>query len=942
MPGTGTYGRPPFPGDVLNSTVPAESPIFPFFDSGSFELVFAGDGTETLADFEQALRALTYATTNSSGSINLRLTMTDSRRQVFTEERTIRIINLGGRDAPAARLTNAVLFVDAGPVRNAFTGTTPVVVAAELTLTNTDAADPVRAATVALTGLFDSTSDVLAVTPAGGITGAFDPITGVLTLTAGPGTTDADFQAALRGVTFTSVRRNPTAYPREVTIAVTTADGGVTAPEFGRTAVDIEVPTVPPGVTGTTTPLPVGANAAPAVVFPDFDLVYPDEALPPPSAVVGSFIPGTTITRASVVIASNYVRGEDVLTFTPVGAITGIFFEDSGELRLDGSGTLAEYEQAIRSVQYQNRNTSPSTADRVIVVVLDDGSAGENPPTLTRVVQPQSDGLDTIRTSGSLDELVVTPSTRQASLGLENLNYAPRPGETELVYTILATPVLSLGTVRLTDGTIAENGMEVPIEQLRGATFLASDTPRSGTVPFTFSISGRNPITRALTSAPVVATVPIRTTNVAPTARDDAFNTPSNTAVTVGFLGNDTDPNVDLLRVESFTQPANGTVERDEAGAYVYTPNAGFAGTDTFSYTVIDGAGGASTATVTLTVVAPVSPPPPPPTTPATTLVGFREFAAGADRGGAGTATLFNPDGGPRFTVSPFGGFAGGVRTAAADFNGDGVADLIVGTGPGRATRVVVLDGKTQAELFAIDPFEASFTGGVFVAAGDLTGDGVPELVITPDEGGGPRVRVFDGRGFGQLADFFGIDDPNFRGGARAAVGDVTGDGVGDLLVAAGFGGGPRVAVFDGTSRADGAYTRKPVADFFAFEQTLRNGIFLTAGDLDGDGFAELIAGGGPGGGPRVTAFSGKSLLGGNQTPVANFFGGDPASRGGIRLAVKNLDDDTRADLVVGSGSGAGSRVTAYRGRDITADGTPASALDFDAIAGFAGGVFVG
>ena len=86
----------------------------------------------------------------------------------------------------------------------------------------------------------------------------------------------------------------------------------------------------------------------------------------------------------------------------------------------------------------------------------------------------------------------------------------------------------------------------------------------------------------------------------------------------------------------------------------------------------------------------------------------------------------------------------------------------------------------------------------MYVAAGDLTGDGVADLVITPDEGGGPRVRVFNGAGFGQVADFFGIDDPNFRGGARAAVGDVNGDGVGDLLVAAGFGGGPRVAVFDG------------------------------------------------------------------------------------------------------------------------------------------------
>jgi hypothetical protein len=295
-----------------------------------------------------------------------------------------------------------------------------------------------------------------------------------------------------------------------------------------------------------------------------------------------------------------------------------------------------------------------------------------------------------------------------------------------------------------------------------------------------------------------------------------------------------------------------------------------------------------------------------------------------------------------RYSLDPFPGFAGGVRTAAADFNGDGVADLVVGTGPGIATRVRVLDGKDQRELFGTEPFEASFTGGVYVAAGDLTGDGVPDLVITPDEGGGPRCRVFDGKAsFGLLADFFGIDDPSFRGGARAAVGDVNRDGVGELVVAAGFQGGPRVAGFDGKTLASGN-PQRVFADFFAFEQTLRNGVFVTAGDLDGDGFAEVIAGGGPGGGPRVTAFSGKALLANAYEMKANFFGGDEGNRGGIRVAVKDLDGDDRADLVVGAGSGAGSRVTTYLGKALSPAAAPPAHFDFDAYPGFAGGVFVG
>src|SRR5205814_6388324 len=53
--------------------------------------------------------------------------------------------------------------------------------------------------------------------------------------------------------------------------------------------------------------------------------------------------------------------------------------------------------------------------------------------------------------------------------------------------------------------------------------------------------------------------------------------------------------------------------------------------------------------------------------------------------------------------------FAGGVRTAAADLNGDGVAEAVVGTGPGGVSLVRVLDGATGSQLFAVQPFESAF-----------------------------------------------------------------------------------------------------------------------------------------------------------------------------------------------------------------------------------------
>ncbi len=126
--------------------------------------------------------------------------------------------------------------------------------------------------------------------------------------------------------------------------------------------------------------------------------------------------------------------------------------------------------------------------------------------------------------------------------------------------------------------------------------------------------------------------------------------------------------------------------------------------------------------------------------------------------------------------------FTGGMSVAIGDMDGDGKREIVTGAGPtgGPHVRVWKTDGLPWGlELFA---FDASEVGGISVALGDIDGDGHAELVVGSGLGAIPRVRVFNADGSRRRE--IRLGDKPLPTGLRVAIGDTDGDGLGEILVA--------------------------------------------------------------------------------------------------------------------------------------------------------------
>jgi hypothetical protein len=317
--------------------------------------------------------------------------------------------------------------------------------------------------------------------------------------------------------------------------------------------------------------------------------------------------------------------------------------------------------------------------------------------------------------------------------------------------------------------------------------------------------------------------------------------------------------------------------------------------------------------------------------------------AVGSGPGIAPQVKVYQASNGVLLTsFAPYGAsFLGGVRVAVGDVNGDGQADVVTAPGPGGGPHVRVFDGAALltgqvSELRGFFAYAVTFTGGVNVAVGDVNGDGKADIITGADAGGGPHVQAFSGADGSVLRSFFAYTT-TFTGGVRVAAADVNGDGKADIITGPGAGGGPHVEVFSG---ANGAVLQS----FFAYDPTFTGGIFVAGGDVNGDGKADIVTAPGQGGWSQVRVFNGT-----NDQIISSFFAYGTSFQGGVRVAVRDVNNDGLADIITGAGVNGGPHVEVWDGfwavRDFEMHGIESgsareSYLAFDP--SFLGGIYVG
>ncbi|HAT50935.1 MAG TPA: hypothetical protein DCS88_11460 [Alphaproteobacteria bacterium] len=324
-------------------------------------------GTTTLANYQTALRSMTYSNTSQdpgAGTRTLTWTVTDAEAAASTAV-TSSLTVVSVNDTPVLTAPTATITY----TENSST-TLSIDPSSQFTITDVDS--QIQGATVVISGVptttGDGSSDTLIFATQNGITGTWDAATLTMTLTGT--TTLANYQTALRSITYSNTSEDPGDGTRTLTWTVTDADGG------SATSVAVTSSLTVVAVNDT----PTVTNGASSITYiedfePDDSTASENHQKVISSTVTVTDVDNGSMTGATVTI-TNYVSADDVLAATDQGNVTSSW--SAGVLTLSGTDTKAVYQAILRTVTYQNTNDNPDTTTRTVQYVVNDGTVASS------------------------------------------------------------------------------------------------------------------------------------------------------------------------------------------------------------------------------------------------------------------------------------------------------------------------------------------------------------------------------------------------------------------------------------------------------------------------------------------------------------------------------------------------------------------------------------
>jgi hypothetical protein len=570
----------PSDGDTLSFTNTAN--ITGTYDAGTGVLTLSGN--DTVANYQDALRSVMFSFTSQNPST---ATRTVSFQATDTGNAAS---NTATRNVGVSAVNNAPTVTTTGSNLSYTEGDGPVAADPGLAVSDPDSAQ-LQGATVSVTGNFVAADDSLGFTNQSGITGSYDAGTGVLTLSGNASV--ANYQAALRTVTYQNSSENPSGTK---TLSFQATDTAGAASNVATR-----------GVTLT------GANDAPTVTTTAGNTAYTQggPSVTVDSGATASDVDSANLASAQVRISAGFQAG-DSLDFGDQNGISGSYNAATGVLTLSGSASVANYQAALRSIKYATTNPTPS-ASKTVEFKVNDGALDSNAATKGIAVTAVN-SAPTVTTSGGSTAYTenAAPTVVDAAVTVTDPDSATlQSARVRISVGFESTDVLSFtnqngisGSYDAGTGVMTLTGASTVVNYqaaLRDVKFNStSDNPgTSKTVEFTANdgVADSNAATKDLV---------ITRVDDPPVAADDSAQIAENASATnVDVLANDSDVDGGSKQVVSVTQPAHGTSAVTGGGTGVsYQPAANYCNSqqggapDTFQYTL----NGGSQANVSISV----------------------------------------------------------------------------------------------------------------------------------------------------------------------------------------------------------------------------------------------------------------------------------------------------------------------------------------------------